>query len=90
MVTNDVDEGILLADRIIPLSRGPRATLGPCLPINLPRPRDRKGINHDPRFQELRAQVIGYLLGSVGKSGSPRPRLAPLEAVPAEVFTGAS
>src|ERR1044071_8065019 len=50
LITNDVDEGILLADRIIPLSAGPHATLGPSLAIDIPRPRDRKAINHEPRF----------------------------------------
>src|ERR1043166_2667209 len=67
MITNDVDEGIYLADRIIPLSAGPNATLGPSIPINLPRPRDRKGINHEPRFKEARREVIDYLLGSGGR-----------------------
>jgi nitrate/nitrite transport system ATP-binding protein len=63
LITNDVDEGILLADRIIPLSAGPRATLGPAVMVDIPRPRDRKAINHDPRFAEIRKQVIGYLMG---------------------------
>jgi nitrate/nitrite transport system ATP-binding protein len=64
LITNDVDEGILLADRIIPLSHGPRATLGPSVVIDLPRPRDRKALNHSPRFQRIRGEVIDYLLGS--------------------------
>jgi nitrate/nitrite transport system ATP-binding protein len=63
LITNDVDEGILLADRIIPLSAGPGATLGPAVTVDLARPRDRKAINHDPRFKEIRNQVIGYLTG---------------------------
>jgi nitrate/nitrite transport system ATP-binding protein len=67
MITNDVDEGILLADRIIPLSAGPKATLGPSIPVNLPRPRDRKAINHDPRFKEIRHKVLDFLLGPGGK-----------------------
>ena len=67
LITNDVDEGILLADRIIPLSAGPNATLGPSIPVNLPRPRDRKAINHHPQFKEIRREVIGYLLGVGGK-----------------------
>lgn len=67
LITNDVDEGILLADRIIPLSAGPRATLGPEIRIDLPRPRDRKAINHDPRYKEIRKQVIDFLLGPGGK-----------------------
>jgi ABC-type nitrate/sulfonate/bicarbonate transport system, ATPase component len=65
LITNDVDEGILLADRIIPLSHGPNATLGPSIPVDIPRPRDRKGINHDPHFREVRHKVLDYLL-SVG------------------------
>jgi nitrate/nitrite transport system ATP-binding protein len=64
MITNDVDEGILLADRIIPLSAGPNATLGPSIPIDITRPRSRKEINHNARFQEIRREVIDYLLGT--------------------------
>src|SRR5580765_8416847 len=64
LITNDVDEGILLADRIIPLSAGPNATLGPTIPIDMPRPRDRKAINHVPRYKSVRREVIDYLLGS--------------------------
>ena len=44
LITNDVDEGILMADRIIPLSAGPGATLGPSVAIDIARPRDRKAI----------------------------------------------
>ena len=67
LITNDVDEGIYLADRIIPLSAGPNATLGPSIAINIPRRRDRQAINHDPRFREIRREVIDYLLGAGGK-----------------------
>jgi nitrate/nitrite transport system ATP-binding protein len=67
LITNDVDEGILLADRIIPLSAGPNATLGPALKVDLARPRDRKAINHEPRYKEIRRDVISYLLGAGGK-----------------------
>ena len=63
LITNDVDEGILLADRIIPLSAGPNATLGPAVAVDIARPRDRKAINHDPRFQAIRAEVLSFLLG---------------------------
>jgi nitrate/nitrite transport system ATP-binding protein len=67
LITNDVDEGILLADRIIPLTAGPNATLGPSIAVNIPRPRDRKAINHEPRFKEIRREVIGFLLGEGAK-----------------------
>src|SRR5439155_11301306 len=46
LITNDVDEAILLADRIVPLSAGPAATLGPSISVTLDRPRDRAAINH--------------------------------------------
>ncbi len=62
LITNDVDEAILLADRIIPLSPGPRATLGPSFPVRLERPRDRKAINHDPEFKKVRNMVTQYLM----------------------------
>ncbi len=64
LITNDVDEGIYLADRIIPLSAGPRATLGPSFTVDIPRPRDRKELNHVPRFKELRREVMEWLLAS--------------------------
>ena len=54
LITNDVDEGILMADRIVPLSAGPRATLGPPVAVDLDRPRDRKAINHCPQFKRIR------------------------------------
>ncbi len=70
LITNDVDEGILLADRIIPLSMGPRATLGSEVRVDIGRPRDRKGLNHNPRFKEIRKQVFDYLLGPGRKGGN--------------------
>jgi nitrate/nitrite transport system ATP-binding protein len=82
LITNDVDEGILLADRIIPLSAGPRATLGPAVKVELDRPRDRKAINHDPRFKEIRNRVIGYLLGPGRKRDMVTEVTKPVKAVP--------
>lgn len=62
LITNDVDEGILMADRIIPLDPGPNATLGPVFPIDIDRPRDKTKMNDDPRFKQVRNQIIEYLL----------------------------
>ena len=62
LITNDVDEAILLADRIIPLTPGPRATLGPSFRVNLPRPRQRVALNNDPVFKGLRAEITKYLM----------------------------
>ncbi len=71
LITNDVDEGIIMADRIIPLNPGPNATLGPDFPVDLPRPRERAALNHDPEFKKLRGQVTNYLIGAgVEKTGS--------------------
>src|SRR5438309_2830414 len=67
LITNDVDEGIYLSDRIIPLSAGPNATLGPSIAVPIPRPRDRKAINHDPHFRQIRPEVVEYLLGVGGR-----------------------
>ncbi len=64
LITNDPDEGIYLADRIIPLTAGPGATLGPSFTVDIPRPRDRKAINHDPHFKQLRRDVTEFLLSS--------------------------
>lgn len=61
LVTNDVDEALLLADRIIPLKPGPSATLGKEFFVDLPRPRDRSGLNHDPTFKRLRNDIVSYL-----------------------------
>jgi nitrate/nitrite transport system ATP-binding protein len=62
LVTNDVDEALLLADRIIPLTVGPRATLGREFKNTLPRPRDRAAVNHDRDYKHLRAEITQYLL----------------------------
>lgn len=62
LITNDVDEAILLADRIIPLKPGPKATLGPEFQVTLARPRDRAEMNSDAEFIELRAAITDYLM----------------------------
>lgn len=62
MVTNDVDEAIICADRIVPLSAGPGATLGDSVPVTVARPRDRKALNHDPAYHHDRKTILHYLL----------------------------
>jgi nitrate/nitrite transport system ATP-binding protein len=79
MITNDVDEAILLADRIIPLSAGPKATLGPAIAVDIERPRDRKALNHHPDFKRVRTRVIEYLLGSSAqRRAAQAPRQIPI------------
>ncbi|MDP0501515.1 MAG: ABC transporter ATP-binding protein [Verrucomicrobiota bacterium JB022] len=63
MITNDVDEALLMADRVVPLTMGPNATLADAFEIDLPRPRDRTLSNSDPAFKHLRTRISQYLIG---------------------------
>ncbi|WP_375590271.1 nitrate ABC transporter ATP-binding protein [Hoeflea alexandrii] len=74
LITNDVDEAILLADRIIPLKPGPRATLGPDFRVNIPRPRDRADMNSDEEFIRLRGEITSYLMEVGAERGSEEER----------------
>ncbi len=67
-ITNDPDEAILVADKVIPLLPTSPATLGTPMLIDLERPRDRRSINHDPKFKKLRTELITTLLDSKGRS----------------------
>ena len=62
LITNDVDEALIMADRIIPLKLGPNATLGQEFRVQLPRPRDRSSLNENPVFVSQRAEITNYLL----------------------------
>ena len=61
MITHDVDEAVLLSDRIVMMTNGPAATIGEILEVNLPRPRDRLALAEDPEFVHLRQQVLEFL-----------------------------
>ena len=63
MITNDVDEAVLMADRIVALTPGPKATLGKSFPVTLDRPRDRTTLNFNSEFIELRNEVTKYMIG---------------------------
>ena len=60
-VTHDVDEAILLADRVVMMTNGPNATIGKILEIDLPRPRDRKGLLEHPKFYGYREEILQLL-----------------------------
>ncbi|MGB2758820.1 MAG: ABC transporter ATP-binding protein [Maribacter stanieri] len=62
LITNDVDEGIYMADRIIPLKPGPNATLGPEFKIDIERPRDKTAMNDNPEYKKTRNSIIEYLM----------------------------
>ena len=84
LVTNDVDEAILLGDRIIPLSAGPGATLGPEFAVTIPRPRERRALNHNAEFRHIRAAVVEYLLSTKRANVAARAKsVHSLPSVPA-------
>ena len=61
MVTHDVDEAVLLSDRIVMLTNGPAATIGEILAVDLPQPRDRLALANDAHYHQLRARVLEFL-----------------------------
>jgi nitrate/nitrite transport system ATP-binding protein len=61
MVTHDVDEAVLLSDRVVMMTNGPAARIGEVLSVMLPRPRARLALAHDARFMDLRAKVLEFL-----------------------------
>lgn len=86
LITNDVDEGLYMADRIIPLSLGPGATFGPEVAIDAPHPRDRRAINSAPEFKKWRHQIISFLLkekererASKGEKALSLPNIRPID-----------
>jgi nitrate/nitrite transport system ATP-binding protein len=61
MVTHDVDEAVLLADRVVMMTNGPAATIGEILDVDLPRPRDRLQLANDPAYMRMRKAVLEFL-----------------------------
>ena len=61
MITHDVDEAVLLSDRIVMMTNGPSATIGEILDIDLPRPRDRVKLANDTNYNRLRSAVLSFL-----------------------------
>jgi len=61
MVTHDVDEAVLLSDKIVMMTNGPAATIGEVLSVELPRPRNRVALADDPQYQQYRKAVIDFL-----------------------------
>ena len=60
-VTHDVDEAVLLSDRIVMMTNGPAATIGEVLSVDLPRPRKRLELAHDTKYMDYRSAVIEFL-----------------------------
>ncbi|KPL68369.1 ABC transporter ATPase [Erythrobacter sp. SG61-1L] len=88
LVTNDVDEALLLADRVAVLTPAPAARIGQTFTVSIPRPRDREAMNEDAAFQHLRKQIVDYLgvlnsgPASGGDSSVPLPNVTPLDLAP--------
>ncbi|WP_127025542.1 ABC transporter ATP-binding protein [Rheinheimera mangrovi] len=61
MITHDVDEAVLLSDRIVMMTNGPAATIGEILTVDLPRPRHRLQLADDPTYNHYRHQVLSFL-----------------------------
>ena len=82
MITHDVDEAILLADRILLMSNGPRARIAEVVVNTLPRDRTRAGLHHDPRFYPLRNHLVDFLVArakdlSHGRAPEHPPEVRP-------------
>jgi nitrate/nitrite transport system ATP-binding protein len=88
LVTNDVDEALLLADRVAVLTPAPAARIGQIWNVDVARPRDREGVNSDARYQQLRKDIVEYLgalnaeCGTVGESAIALPNVTPLDLAP--------
>jgi nitrate/nitrite transport system ATP-binding protein len=67
LITNDPDEALLMADRVIPLSAGPGATLLDSIPVPIARPRDRRTLLENREFKRLRNEIIDRLMASKKK-----------------------
>jgi len=73
MVTHDVDEAVLLSDRIVMMTNGPAATIGDIVKVRLERPRDRLALAQDPLYLDYRTSVLEFLYQ---RQGHPAQRFA--------------
>jgi nitrate/nitrite transport system ATP-binding protein len=81
MITHDVDEAILLADRILLMSRGPRATIAEVVKNTLPASRTRHGLHHEPNYYLIRNHLVDFLINR--RTGRPAERWLGRDATPA-------
>ncbi|CCJ84884.1 Nitrate ABC transporter, ATP-binding protein [Cronobacter dublinensis 582] len=61
LITHDVDEAVLLSDRVLMMTNGPAATVGDVLEVSLPRPRNRVTLADDSRYHQMRQQILHFL-----------------------------
>ncbi|MGB0671478.1 MAG: ABC transporter ATP-binding protein, partial [Rhodospirillales bacterium] len=72
-VTHDVDEAILVADRVVMMTNGPKAKIGKIMEVDLPRPRTRKALLSHPKYYEYREQLLTFLEEYEG-GANPEPK----------------
>jgi len=70
MVTHDVDEAVLLSDRIVMMTNGPAATIGEILTVDLPKPRNRLALANDAKYHSLRGAVLEFLYQKQAKKAA--------------------
>jgi nitrate/nitrite transport system ATP-binding protein len=88
LITNDVDEAILLADRIIPLNPGPDANFGPEFRVPFERPRDRSAMNQNPAYKKLRAAITQHLIDVGVERTTSDERHTPPNVIPVQFDAG--
>lgn len=67
IITHDIDEAVLLSDRVIMMTNGPEATIGEILEVNLARPRDRVALQSDPEYIRCREAILSFLYEKFAK-----------------------
>jgi len=67
IITHDIDEAVLLSDRVIMMTNGPEATIGEILEVNLPRPRDRVALQSHPEYIRCREAILSFLYEKFAK-----------------------
>src|SRR5690606_31206863 len=88
MITHDVDEAILLADRIVLMSNGPRAVIAEIVENTMPRDRSRHTMHHDPQYYRIRNHLIDFLVERSRSFQEPELRAAHDPKHPAVVRPG--
>lgn len=86
MITNDVDEAVLMADRIVPLTMGPGATLSEEFKVNMERPRDRHTLNDHPEFMRLKSEITSFMMGLNKESKKLSADIIPMPEVTPKSF----
>jgi len=67
IITHDVDEAVLLSDKVIMMTNGPSATIGEVLEVNLPRPRNRVELQHNPEYIRCKEAILSFLYEKFAK-----------------------